>query len=136
MFSFQGSAFTADQTAITAKWEGYEDDVSGIGSYVVSLWSGDSCNDDIPVHLIVDDVILEANISSFTFADLRLDVDIPYFIKLDVVNGAGLSISQVTSPVLYDNSAPTAGLVIDGTDYLSNVVWWGSTSQAEGKYAV
>ncbi|CAG2196989.1 unnamed protein product [Mytilus edulis] len=47
----------------------------------------------------------------------------PYITKLMAINNAGLSVSITSAPVLYDSSVPTAGYVVDGTDFKDSRVW-------------
>lgn len=48
-------------------------------------------------------------------------------------NNAGLSVSIISAPVLYDSSVPTAGHVVDGTDFKDSRVWFGSSSSITGR---
>lgn len=50
-----------------------------------------------------------------------------------VTNGAGLSIIQKSSPVLYDPSKPTAGTLQDGSDFSTPQVWFSSTKTIRGE---
>ena len=63
---------------------------------------------------------------------LVLQMDVPYYVKLRVTNNARLSILEISSPILYDNSSPSAGRVVDGRDFANDVVWFGSTSTVTG----
>lgn len=53
--------------------------------------------------------------------------------KFRVTNLAGLSINEESSPILYDLSTPTAGKVVDGSDYLNDRVWFSSSTTITGK---
>ncbi|CAG2247498.1 unnamed protein product [Mytilus edulis] len=54
-------------------------------------------------------------------------MNIPYTVMFKVTNGAGLSIVQKSSPVLYDPSKPTAGTLQDGPEFSTPQVWFSST---------
>lgn len=61
--------------------------------------------------------------------------NIPYIVKFRVTNLAGLSINEESSPILYDLSTPTAGKVVDGSDFLNDRVWFSSSTTISGKLA-
>lgn len=52
--------------------------------------------------------------------------------KFKVTNGAGLAIEEESTPILYDSSKPTAGKVVDGTDFLNDRVWFSSSKTITG----
>ena len=57
---------------------------------------------------------------------------IPYIVKFKVTNRAGLAIDEESTPTLYDSSKPTAGKVVDGTDFLNDRVWFSSSKTITG----
>ena len=50
-------------------------------------------------------------------------------------NGAKLSVTEVTNPILLDVNGPSAGFVVDGVDYLHDKEYLGSTTEVSGKNA-
>jgi len=59
-----------------------------------------------------------------------------YTVTINATNGAGLVTSAVTSPIVYDNSQPRAGHVTEGSDFKTNIVWWGFTDHIEGTIGI
>ena len=53
--------------------------------------------------------------------------------KFKVTNGAGLAIDEESTPILYNSSKPTAGKVVDGSDFLNDRVWFSSSKTITGK---
>lgn len=49
-----------------------------------------------------------------------------------MTNEAGLAIDKESTPVLYDSSKPTAGKVVDGTDFLNDRIWFSSSKTITG----
>ena len=49
-----------------------------------------------------------------------------------MTNRAGLAIDEESTPTLYDSSKPTAGKVVDGTDFLNDRVWFSSSKTITG----
>ncbi|VDI27589.1 Hypothetical predicted protein, partial [Mytilus galloprovincialis] len=124
--------YTPESTSLTVSWEKYKDPESDIKSYDISLWFNSSCSDDNTQSLLVDWIELSSNYSQFTFTELELKQNIPYIVKFRVTNLAGLSINEESSPILYDLSTPTAGKVVDGSDYLNDRVWFSSSTTITG----
>jgi len=62
-----------------------------------------------------------------------IQANIPYIVKFKVTNGAGLAIEEESTPILYDSSKPTAGKVVDGSDFLNDRVWFSSSKTITGK---
>ena len=73
-------------------------------------------------------------INTFKFRNLEMSRNQPYLVKINIVNTAGLVSHQETSPVLFDDSLPLAGHVVEGKNYTDDIVWWGATDYFEGIY--
>lgn len=58
--------------------------------------------------------------------------NVPYFVKLRVTNCAGGSIIVLSSPFLIDDTRPVPGVVVDGTDFQEDVLWFGDPHQVQG----
>ena len=71
-------------------------------------------------------------VHEYKFRDLEMNRDIPYLVELRIYNNAGLISHSQTSPVLFDNTRPSAGKVVEGINFRDDVVWWGETSSIEG----
>ena len=48
-------------------------------------------------------------------------------------NGAGLSIDVISSPLIYDDTLPVPGDVMDGSSFLKDEAWVGSNSTFSGQ---
>ena len=48
-------------------------------------------------------------------------------------NGAGLSVSVISSPLIYDDTLPVPGDVMDGSSFLKDEAWVGSNSTFSGQ---
>ena len=59
--------------------------------------------------------------------------NVPYFVKLRVTNCAGGSISMFSSPFLIDYTKPVSGVVVDGTDFQEDILWFGNPHQIQGR---
>lgn len=58
--------------------------------------------------------------------------NVPYFVKLRVSNCAGGSIIVLSSPFLIDDTKPVPGVVVDGSDFQEDVLWFGDPHQVQG----
>ena len=47
-------------------------------------------------------------------------------------NNAGQFVNTESAPILYDSSKPTSGHVVDGTDFVNDRVWFGSSATITG----
>ncbi|CAC5409205.1 unnamed protein product [Mytilus coruscus] len=126
--------YTPDSTTLTITWEGFIDLESDIASYKISLWNKSSCTDQSSEVLMVDWITLGSNYSQYTFTELQLQGNIPYIIKLMATNHAGQFVSTESAPILYDSSKPTSGHVVDGTDFINDRVWFGSSATITGTF--
>ncbi|XP_071960608.1 uncharacterized protein [Antedon mediterranea] len=111
--------FTADSTSLTIHWSEFNDPESQIGYYEIELLVAPSCKagDDEVLTTVVEKVKLEAHISTYSFYGLSLKSLTPYFVKLTTTNKASSYITTTSSPIFFDDSSPTAGLVVDGLDF-------------------
>ncbi|CAC5392346.1 unnamed protein product [Mytilus coruscus] len=126
--------YTPDSTALTITWEGFSDSESDIASYKISLLNKSSCSDQSSEVLMVDWITLDSNYSRYMFTELQLKGNIIYIIKLIATNHAGQFISTESAPIFYDSSKPTSGHVVDGTDFLNDRVWFGSSATITGTF--
>ena len=131
-FISQKLAFTPRSDIIDVTWDDYYDAESGVQSYELSLWTAVSCDDMSELTQIGDFIKVGHVLKSFKFRDLEMSKNQPYIVKLNVLNRAGLVSHQQTSPVLFDDSQPKAGHVVEGTKYMDDIVWWGSTDSIKG----
>ncbi|VDI73733.1 Hypothetical predicted protein, partial [Mytilus galloprovincialis] len=127
-------AYTSDNTTVQVQWTNYSDPESKISTYEVSLWRNTSCHSDGQEELLIDWIELTNNYTEYSFVTLNLTMNIPYTVMFKVTNGAGLSIIQKSSPVLYDPSKPTAGTLQDGSDFSTPQVWFSSTKTIRGSF--
>ncbi|XP_064646638.1 uncharacterized protein LOC135499666 isoform X2 [Lineus longissimus] len=130
----RGASYTYSRDTIDVEWRGYSDPESGLDRYEISLWNEASCNSGGSAHLSVDWIKLTANYSSYSLIDLKLVESIPFFVKLRAYNKAGLFVETVSEPILLDNTKPTPGDVINGNDFVNDVVWQNSAREIHGNF--
>jgi hypothetical protein len=63
-----------------------------------------------------------------------LQTNVVYLVHIEAINRARLITSAETSPIVFDNSLPTAGHVSEGTVFTEDLVWWGYTDHMKGKF--
>ncbi|KAK3612515.1 hypothetical protein CHS0354_024486 [Potamilus streckersoni] len=120
-------SYTMSNSSIHAYWQGFHDMESSIDHYEISLWQNSTCDRQTSTQsLIIPEIKLSSNYTDYALHS------VPYVIKLTVVNKAGLSISVITTPILYDSSEPRPGIVVEGADLVKDVVWWGSDMEVNG----
>ncbi|XP_052081925.1 uncharacterized protein LOC127719726 isoform X2 [Mytilus californianus] len=119
-------------TSVYVYWEGYGDDVSDIATYEVSIWRNKSCSEVAESEMVVSWIILSNNYTDYSFIDLTLNKSEPLVVKFIITNGAGLSITDESVPILVDMTKPTPGKVVDGWDFKKDRVWFSSPSSAKG----
>ncbi|KAK6174798.1 hypothetical protein SNE40_013376 [Patella caerulea] len=118
--------------SVLAEWKDFSDLESGIKCYRVSLIEEASCEQGASRVVIVPDIEIDENSTSYKFMGLELKPSRPYIVRITVENKAGLIITEETNPVLYDVSDPIPGRVVDGTNFRKDVVWAKSTSTVKG----
>ena len=65
---------------------------------------------------------------------IHLKESVVYYIELQVTNGAGLSRSVFSRPILLDAAAPTAGSVKHGRDFTAEITYQHSTTEMHGRF--
>ena len=125
-------AFTPNYDVIDVEWKDYEDPESDIESYTLSLWVATSCESIDQMQPVGEAVKIGNTLNEFQFRELDMSQYEPYIVKIDIVNKAGLVSHHESSPVLFDDSIPVAGLVVEGANYTDDIVWWGEPSYIEG----
>ncbi|CAG2210833.1 unnamed protein product [Mytilus edulis] len=124
--------YTQSNTSVHVYWEGYGDDVSDIATYEVSLWRNKSCSEVAESEMVVSWITLSNNYTDYSFIDLTLNKSEPLSVKFIIKNGAGLSITDESVPILLDMTKPTPGKVVDGWDFKHDRVWFNSPNIAKG----
>ncbi|CAG2246701.1 unnamed protein product [Mytilus edulis] len=119
-------------TSLYVYWEGYGDDVSDIATYEVSIWRNKSCSVDAESEMVVSWITLSNNYTDYSFIDQSLNKSEPLVVKFIITNGAGLSITDESVPILVDMTKPTPGKVVDGWDFKKDRVWVNSPNSAKG----
>ena len=69
----------------------------------------------------------------YIIVSFSIQPNVPYFVKLRVTNSAGGSITVVSSPFLIDYTKPVPGVVVDGTDFRQDVLWFGNPHEIQGR---
>ncbi|XP_076085326.1 uncharacterized protein LOC143056125 [Mytilus galloprovincialis] len=124
--------YNPSNTSVYVYWEGYFDNVSDIATYEVSLWRNKSCSEVSESEMIVSWITLTNNYTDYSFIDLTLNKSEPLSVKFIITNGAGLSITDESVPILVDMTKPTPGKVVDGWDFKKDRVWFNSPNSAKG----
>ncbi|XP_070573748.1 uncharacterized protein [Ptychodera flava] len=113
-------------------WSNFYDDESGLDKYSLSLHDGLSCDGKTDPVLLIDFIDVPANDTSYTFVDLDLETNRPYYVHLRVTNTAGLSTTVVSQPVFVDLTDPTAGVVKDTDDFRVDNDYQSSKTSLDG----
>ncbi|XP_064646203.1 uncharacterized protein LOC135499389 [Lineus longissimus] len=106
-------------------WEGYSDADSDLREFQVALLYVPTCEmaDEANITTLVDWITIPGNYTTYKFVELDLQPATPYYIHLRTINNADRMILTVSNPILLDNSVPTVGEVIIGTNFLDSMVW-------------
>ncbi|XP_070573548.1 uncharacterized protein [Ptychodera flava] len=157
-FQDQEVTYTDREDILQLSWSGFYDMESGLQSYSIALYDGISCETvinqdhailqnssfgvsqsddglDFDRYVVIQDFVdVLPNDTDYSFIDLRLQKERPYFVHLRATNNAGLSSAILSPPVLLDLFQPIEGTVKDGLDYRTNVEYQSSTSTMEGVF--
>ncbi|CAH1791083.1 unnamed protein product, partial [Owenia fusiformis] len=126
-----GVMFADQSDRMTVSWQNYNDPDSSMENYRLTLFEGGLCTGGdmrTPSIAITDAIILEPDASEYTFYQLYLKNDRPYFVHLEASNCAGLIVSNYTVPILLDQQPPIPGDVKDGTDFSTDIEFQNSTT--------
>ncbi|XP_033637389.1 uncharacterized protein LOC117298318 isoform X2 [Asterias rubens] len=128
--------YTASTESIHAVWEDYIDEESGIKSFNIRLLEAASCRVEDSGNLTSvpgqEWMVLGPGISEFTYVELSLVTNHPYFVELKAVNRAGDGTATKVGPIFVDLSQPSSGLVVDGDDFMMDLTDAYSRSQVTG----
>ena len=58
--------------------------------------------------------------------------NIPYYVRMRVKNCAGLSVELHSPPILIDKTVPSSGVVKDGPDFQSDILWLRDNTKVTG----
>ena len=128
----QKLAYTYDRHSISITWKDFKDKESGIKGYRLSVWRVSSCWELDPVEQISEHVDVRHTVLNYRFREIEVLANVTYIVKIVCRNNAGLYTEDHSSPVLFDDSIPSAGTVVEGTDFRSDIVWLGSTQSVQG----
>ncbi|XP_071798137.1 uncharacterized protein [Asterias amurensis] len=128
--------YTASTESIHVVWEDYIDEESGIKSFNIRILEAASCSVEDAGNLTPvpgqDWLVLDPAISEFTFVDLDLVTNRPYFVELKATNHAGDSIVTKVGPIFVDKSEPSSGIVVDGDNFMNDLTDSYSTGKVTG----
>ncbi|XP_070573609.1 uncharacterized protein [Ptychodera flava] len=133
-FSEQAMAYTSRGDMLVITWDGYRDDESGIKSYSLSIYDGISCSGGDDHVMLQGGIEVLANDTQYTFVDLTLQPEHPYFVHLSCLNNAGLTTTTVSKPILLDLNDPVQGVVKDGPLFSDDIEYQSSTTRIEGVF--
>ncbi|XP_052806219.1 uncharacterized protein LOC128235437 [Mya arenaria] len=121
-------AFANDRLRV--QWTDFLDYESGILRFNLTLWTSSHCRHNTLLPIVSLDVL--PDFTDHTFYNISLKPETVYFVTVEAVNKAMLRSIAFTSPIIYDNSKPSAGYVAEGADIKEDVVWWGNASSVIG----
>ncbi|XP_048258679.1 uncharacterized protein LOC124137747 [Haliotis rufescens] len=127
-------SYSASSESLQTYWTDFSDEDSGIRCYHAALLKRASCDKDSAEETVVDSIEIDVNYTSYKFMDITMQGNTPYFVRLVAENFAGLKSTLDSPPVLYDNSHPSSGLVIDGHDFTHDISWSGSANVITGTF--
>ncbi|XP_070573761.1 uncharacterized protein [Ptychodera flava] len=131
-FGDEAVMYTDREDILTVTWRDFYDDESDIDTYAVALYDGMTCVGNVQPQILQDFIEVFANDTEYTFLDLTLKVNQPYYVHLRATNKAGLSTTLVSRPVFVDLREPVAGLIKDGGDFKVDVDYQSVTTVLEG----
>ncbi|XP_048258717.1 uncharacterized protein LOC124137708 isoform X1 [Haliotis rufescens] len=127
-------SYSASSESLQTYWTDFSDEDSGIRCYHAALLKRASCDKDSAEETVVDSIEIDVNYTSYKFMGITMQGNTPYFVRLVAENFAGLKSALDSPPVLYDNSLPSSGLVIDGHDFTHDISWSGSANTVTGTF--
>ncbi|KAI8485717.1 hypothetical protein Bbelb_365510, partial [Branchiostoma belcheri] len=80
----------------------------------------------------ISHVTVNSSYTSYTFLELTLQENTPYYVELTTLNKAGRETRTRSVPVIYDVQGITVGEVHVGVDFIRDVTFVGSTTEVEG----
>lgn len=92
---------------VTCSWNGVYDFESGISQYAVSI--GRSFTDDSSLSKTV--IAGKTNVNSYNSPQITFESNLPYYVVLYALNGAGLETNIISNPVYFDLSPPDVGVL-------------------------
>ncbi|CAH1794764.1 unnamed protein product [Owenia fusiformis] len=134
----QGIMFEKWADRLAVEWTGYSDPESYIENYKLTLHEGivcDGTNQDISTtDAITEQITLNSNLTKYTFYQLYLKGDRPYYVKFEATNCAGLVASDFSRPILIEQYIPLPGTIKDGLRFDSDIEYQTSTKMIQGSF--
>lgn len=125
--------YVHENTTLDIHWEHGLDEESGIKMYVITLLSKQHCNSTEEIILTESEIVNE---TEHTFYQLNLESKIPYFVRMRIVNRAGLSRYITSVPIFVDMTSPLKGDVKPGLDWIQPKPFQSSQSQIDAVMAI
>ncbi|XP_077996021.1 uncharacterized protein LOC144449367 [Glandiceps talaboti] len=133
-FDDEDITYNHREDMLSVSWKGYHDDESGIKAYTLSIYDGLFCGNVDGTVVLQDDIEVLANDTEYTFVDLRLQPDHPYFVRLVCINAAGLTTATTSKAILVDLTDPVGGVIKDGQTFTNDIEYQSVTSKLEGVF--
>ncbi|XP_013394005.1 uncharacterized protein LOC106161555, partial [Lingula anatina] len=131
--------YAVSTETLTATWSGFRDPETQIVMYEVSLFQRLVCSNihlnDTELSLIKGPVEM-TNDSTIEFTHLRLKPHVPYYVKLQASNEAGLSATYWSDPVFVDDTPPFPGDVKHGSNWKISDLYQASTTSLQGMIGI
>ncbi|XP_070562332.1 uncharacterized protein [Ptychodera flava] len=127
-------AYVPRLDSFTVEWRDFKDDESGISHFSIALFDGVSCQGSGQQVMLRDFEDVPPSINDFTFNEVELKVDRPYFVQLKAINNAGLTTTATSMPILVDPYDPDIGIVKDGLNFVQDVEYQADNSTMEGVF--
>ncbi|XP_070573950.1 uncharacterized protein [Ptychodera flava] len=133
-FDEQHVGYSDRDDMVVVYWDGYHDDESGIKAYTLSIYDGVSCSGSNNPIALQEDIQVLANDTEYTFVDLTLQANRPYYVHLSCINNADLVTTTISKPILLNLNDPALGVVKDGAVFRDDVEYQSVTTKLEGVF--
>nr|XP_006817093.1 PREDICTED: uncharacterized protein LOC100376421 [Saccoglossus kowalevskii] len=128
------NAYTDRNDRLSVSWHDYYDMESGIESYAMTLYDGVSCGYTGKYIVLQNEIKVPSTDSSYTFIDVDLQPERPYYVQLSAINNAGLHTTTISKPILLDLTDPIPGIVKDGISFKTDITYQSDTNRIEGAF--
>ena len=124
-----GVQYNRKENELEISWYGFEDPESGISDFQLQLFQFQKCGEVMSSFSPLSGVILlHNNISSHTFYNLDLQLDIEYRLQFNASNGAKLVTSDFSEPIFLETTPPVRGDARVGKQWDEQALYQSSTT--------
>ena len=126
--------FSTRENTMFVAWPDAFDSESGIKTSTLTLYQKNSCGIKSRANKIQEVQISDA--FEYTFLQLNLESNIPYFVLLEIENKAGLTSSITSYPIVIDTPPPIEGDIKPGRNWEVRNTYQNSTTRLDATIAV